>query len=121
MNKNRHAEQADSLSRSPGLHGAGRSVGSAGSLKIDHMVMLARLELTEEENAVFSQQLRNIIEYMDTLNELDTTTVTPTAHILPMKNVFREDIQKESLPKESALLNAPDKSGGFYRVPKIIE
>jgi len=90
-------------------------------MDIEHIVMLARLELTREERELFSKQLGNIIEYMDKLNELDTATVNPTAHVLPMKNVFREDVLKPSLPKEKALQNAPSRTDDFYRVPKIIE
>jgi len=90
-------------------------------MKIEHITMLARLELTEKEKEVFSKQLGSIIEYIDKLNELDTTNVAPTAHILSMKNVFRNDELKPSLPKDKALRNAPDKTNSFYRVPKIIE
>lgn len=90
-------------------------------MEIDHIIMLARLELTKKEKELFSKQLSNIIEYMNKLNELDTTDVIPTAHVIPMKNVFREDKLKPSLPKDKALQNAPNKTEDFYRVPKIIE
>lgn len=90
-------------------------------MRIEHIAMLARLELSEEEKQLFSEQLGSIIQYIDTLNELDTSDVEPTSHILPMKNVFRDDEPGPSLPREKALLNAPDSKDGFYRVPKIIE
>jgi aspartyl-tRNA(Asn)/glutamyl-tRNA(Gln) amidotransferase subunit C len=90
-------------------------------LKIEEIAMLARLELSEEEKKLFSGQLESIIQYIDKLNELDTTSVEPTAHVLPIKNVFRKDEPAPSLPKEKALQNAPDASESFYRVPKIIE
>ncbi len=90
-------------------------------MQIEHIVMLARLELTEEEKKLFSKQIASIIEYIDKLNELDTTNVDPTAHVLPMKNVFRDDELKPSLPKDKALQNAPNRTNDFYRVPKIIE
>ncbi len=90
-------------------------------MEIDHVSMLARLELSEEEKEIFSKQLSSIIEYIDKLNELDTTSVDPTAHVLPIKNVFREDELRQSLPKDKALQNAPNKADDFYRVPKIIE
>lgn len=90
-------------------------------MEIDHIVMLARLELTGEEKKLFSKQISSIIEYIDKLNELDTTNVDPTSHVLPMKNVFRNDELKPSLPKDNALQNAPDRTNDFYRVPKIIE
>ncbi len=90
-------------------------------MEIEHIVMLARLELTEEEKKLFSKQIGSIIEYIEKLNELDTTNVDPTSHILPMKNVFRDDKLKPSLLKDNALQNAPDRTNDFYRVPKIIE
>lgn len=90
-------------------------------MDIGHIVMLARLELTEEEKKLFSKQIESIIEYIDKLNELDTTNIEPTAHVLPIKNIFREDELKPSLPKDEALRNAPDRIHDFYRVPKIIE
>ena len=90
-------------------------------MEIDHVALLARLELTDEEKKLFSKQVGSIIEYVDKLNELDIGDVEPTAHVLPIKNVFREDELRDSLPREEALQNAPRKSDGFYRVPKIIE
>lgn len=90
-------------------------------MKIDHIAMLARLELTNEEKEIFSKQLSSIIEYIDKLNELDTTGIDPTAHVLPIKNIFRDDKLKPSLPKDKALRNAPGRTDDFYRVPKIIE
>ena len=83
--------------------------------------MLARLDLTSEEKEIFSKQLSSIIEYINKLNELDTTSIKPTAHILPIKNIFRDDKLKSSLPKDKALQNAPGRTDDFYRVPKIIE
>ena len=90
-------------------------------MEIDHVALLARLELNDEEKQLFSKQVGSIIEYVDKLNELDIDDVEPTAHVLPIKNVFREDELRSSLPREKALQNAPRKSEGFYRVPKIIE
>ncbi len=90
-------------------------------MEIEHVALLARLELKDDEKELFSKQVGNIIEYMDKLNELDIADVEPTAHVLPIKNVFREDELRTSLPRQKALQNAPRKSEGFYRVPKIIE
>ena len=89
-------------------------------MEIEHIAMLARLELHEEEKKLFSEQLGSIIKYIDKLNELDTSNVEPTEHVLPIKNVFRNDELRPSLPKEKALQNAPNSKEGFYRVPKII-
>ena len=90
-------------------------------MEIDHVALLARLKLSDSEKNLFSRQLDSIITYIDKLNELDTTNVTPTAHLLPIKNVFREDELKDSLERDKALQNAPDRSDGFFRVPRIIE
>ena len=90
-------------------------------MDIEHLSLLARLNLSDEEKQLFSRQVDSIIEYINTLNELDTTQVEPTAHILPMKNVFREDVLNVSLPREKAMQNAPEKNDDFYRVPRIIE
>ena len=90
-------------------------------MEIDHVALLARLELKDEEKELFSKQVGSIIEYVDKLNELDIDDVEPTAHVLPIKNVFREDELRASLPRDKALQNAPRESDGFYRVPKIIE
>ena len=90
-------------------------------MEIDHVALLARIELDDEEKELFSKQVGSIIEYVDKLNELDIDDVEPTAHVLPIKNVFREDELRDSLPREKALQNAPRESNGFYRVPKIIE
>ncbi len=90
-------------------------------MQIEHIALLARLELKEEEKKLFSEQLERIIEYVDKLNELDTADVTPTAHVVPLKNVFRADKLKQSLPKDKALQNAPHRVDDFYGVPKIIE
>ncbi len=90
-------------------------------MKIEHVSILARLALANEDKELFSKQIGRIIEYMDKLNKLNTANVEPTAHVLPMKNVFRDDALKPSLPKDKALQNAPNRSDDFYAVPKIIE
>jgi len=89
--------------------------------EIEHIAVLARLSLTEEEKELFVSQLSGILGYMEQLNELDTKEVEPTSHVLALGNVMREDIPAESLPREEALMNAPSHTEKFYRVPKIIE
>jgi len=83
--------------------------------------MLARLSLTEEEKELFGAQLSSILDYMEKLNELDTENIEPTSHVLTLSNVMREDAPRDSIPREDALSNAPDRTDKFYRVPKIIE
>jgi len=90
-------------------------------MDIDHAAKLARLNISQSEKELFTAQVQSILHYIEKLNELDTTSVEPTAHILPINNVFREDSLRESLPRHKALQNAPQKDEDFYRVPRIIE
>ncbi|HXX58031.1 MAG TPA: Asp-tRNA(Asn)/Glu-tRNA(Gln) amidotransferase subunit GatC [Thermodesulfovibrionales bacterium] len=90
-------------------------------IPVEHIAHLARLSLSESEKELFSGQLGGILEYVRKLNELDTSGVDPTSHVLEMNNVMREDALRSSLPLRAALANAPDRSGNFFRVPKIIE
>jgi aspartyl-tRNA(Asn)/glutamyl-tRNA(Gln) amidotransferase subunit C len=83
---------------------------------------LSRLELSPEEIDLYSRQLAHILDYISTLNELDTAATPPTSHPLEnLKNVFREDRPKPSLSLEDALRNAPERKGDFFAVPKVIE
>ncbi|MCX7793225.1 MAG: Asp-tRNA(Asn)/Glu-tRNA(Gln) amidotransferase subunit GatC [Thermodesulfovibrionales bacterium] len=89
--------------------------------EVSHIAHLARLSLSEEEKERFSLQLSNILTYMEKLNELDTSKIEPTSHVIPLKNVFRDDRVESSLLSEDALRNAPDRVDNFFRVPRIIE
>ena len=90
-------------------------------IHVAHIAHLARLFLSTEEQEKFSLQLNSILEYVEKLNELNTSGIEPTSHVLEIRNLMRDDIQRPSLPVDHALANAPDWSGNFYRVPKIIE
>jgi len=89
--------------------------------EVKRIGLLSRLKLTEEEIELFREQLSSILTYMDKLNELNTENVEPTSHVIPLKNVFRDDCVKESLDRDELLLNVPAKKDGFYKVPKIID
>ena len=89
--------------------------------EVRKVAKLARLKLSDKEIAAFSGQLSAILEYMDKLDELDTTDVKPLAHCLPISNVFREDKPKQSLGTEKTLANAPERDGDFFKVPKILD
>jgi aspartyl-tRNA(Asn)/glutamyl-tRNA(Gln) amidotransferase subunit C len=89
--------------------------------EVEHVARLARLELTEDEKETMTRQLDSILGYMEKLNELDTSQVEPTSHVIPMVNVMREDEVRPSLSPEDALANAPDREDAFFRVPRIIE
>lgn len=88
---------------------------------VERIAHLARLSLSEREKEKFSLQLGSIFAYVGKLNELDTSGIEPTSHVLKLGNVMREDKQKPSLLREDALRNAPENTGEFYKVPKIIE
>jgi aspartyl-tRNA(Asn)/glutamyl-tRNA(Gln) amidotransferase subunit C len=89
--------------------------------EVEHVAKLGRLELTEQEKTSLTDQLSNILTYVEKLNQLDTKGVEPTSHVLDISNVMREDVAHESLSQEQALANAPEKAAGHYKVPKIIE
>ncbi len=89
--------------------------------EVRHVARLARLQLDESQIQEMSETLSEILTYMGKLNEVDTSNISPTSHIVKMDTVFREDEAKESLALDEALQNAPDRAGPFYRVPKIIE
>lgn len=89
--------------------------------EIEHIAMLARLSLSENEKELFRSQLSNILDYIEKLNELDTKEIEPTSHVLSLSNVMRDDIPTSSIPREEALMNAPARTEKFFRVPKIIE
>lgn len=80
---------------------------------------LAKLSLTEDEIKTFPSQFSDIIDYIEQLNELDTTGVPPTARAIPSHNIFREDIVTESIETEEALKNAPESENNMFKVPKI--
>lgn len=88
--------------------------------QVEHVAMLARLELTEEEKEAYTTQLNAILEFMEQLNELDTEGVEPMAHVLPLVNVMRDDEVKPGLETDTALAGAPDQDQGHFRVPKIV-
>ncbi len=90
-------------------------------ISIEHIAHLARLSLSEKETELFGSQLDGILSYMEKLNELDTRDIEPTSHVIAIQNITRDDVPRPSLDREDALMNAPDKTDKFYRVPKIIE
>lgn len=88
--------------------------------EVEHVALLGRLELSQEEKKMYAEQLSAILEYAGMLDRLDTANVLPTAHVLPLKNVFREDRVGQHLPLDKTLQNAPDKDGNFFKVPRIV-
>lgn len=89
--------------------------------EVRYIAHLARLDLSKEEEKKFSRQLGDILAYVDKLKEVDTRSVPPTPHLFTLKNVFREDKRKDSLPVKEALRNAPQQRRDQFQVPKVIE
>ena len=86
-----------------------------------HIARLARLGLDEADVAKFQGQLSQILEQFEALRAIDTDDVPPTAYALPLENVVREDAQRPSLPVDVALANAPQRTGNFFRVRRVLE
>ena len=89
--------------------------------EVDHVAELARLSLTPEEATLFREQLSAILDYAAVLQEVDTSAVPPTATVLPLRNVMRDDVVRPSLPQEDVLANAPDAREGFFAVRQILQ
>jgi aspartyl-tRNA(Asn)/glutamyl-tRNA(Gln) amidotransferase subunit C len=89
--------------------------------EVKKVAKLARLDLTETELEEFTSQLSAILDYVAQMNELDTRSVEPLAHCLPISNVLRQDVVKPSLGTEKALANAPERDNEFFKVPKILD
>lgn len=88
---------------------------------VEKLAELAKLEFTEQEKAELLNDLNRILEFMDKLNELDTTGVEPLVYMNDEVNVLRADEVIQELTHEEALLNAPKKDSDYFRVPKVLE
>ena len=89
--------------------------------EVEHVAVLARLALNETELDQVTGQMNQMLGYVETLNELNTDGIVPTAHAVPVENAFREDTIRPSIGTEKALKNAPETANNCFRVPKIIE
>ena len=101
---------------------------------VEHVAALARLEFSDDEKEKFTHQLNEILEYMEKLNELDTSGVEPLSHVTGLspesrqastdsnssRRNMREDVARPSSPQEEMLMNAPDRNEKFFKVPKVI-
>lgn len=88
---------------------------------VRHVAHLARIAITDEEVRLYGKQLSKILDYVNQLNELDTSDVPPSEHPLYASNVFRADDPHQSWSHDAALKNAPDRHGDFFRVPKVLD
>jgi aspartyl-tRNA(Asn)/glutamyl-tRNA(Gln) amidotransferase subunit C len=88
--------------------------------QVHKVALLARLELTAQEEEKFTTQLGSILEYVEQLNEVDVSDVLPTTRAIDVSNVTRKD-ELEPYPEREAILNsAPEQEGEFFKVPKIL-
>jgi aspartyl-tRNA(Asn)/glutamyl-tRNA(Gln) amidotransferase subunit C len=89
--------------------------------EVIHVAQLARLSLDDASIDKFAGQIGQILDYVDTLNMVNTEGVEPTSHAITLTNAFREDDRQVCLDRDQALANAPDQEDGCFVVPKIIE
>jgi aspartyl-tRNA(Asn)/glutamyl-tRNA(Gln) amidotransferase subunit C len=87
---------------------------------VEYIAKLANLEFTDMEKHKFTQQMNQILNYVEQMNKLDTNKVEPLSHVIELSNVFRSDVVKQSVSTEEALKNAPEKNEQFFKVPKVI-
>ena len=88
--------------------------------QVQKIALLARLEITPEEEQQFSPQLNSILDYFEQLSELDTTDVPPTTRAIEISNVTREDAMQSYLNRDKLLQQAPEQNGDFFEVPQIL-
>jgi aspartyl-tRNA(Asn)/glutamyl-tRNA(Gln) amidotransferase subunit C len=94
---------------------------AAPDLDVRYVAQLARLNLSDDEVSTFQAQLGKVIEFVQQLSKVDVESIEPTAHANPIFNVFREDIERPSLPLRDALSNAPRKANDLIVVTKVVE
>lgn len=88
---------------------------------IEYVGILAKLELTDEEKEQAKKDMGSMLDYIDKLNELDTSEADPMSHVFPIQNVFREDIVTNGDEREAVLSNAPEEKDGAFVVPKTFD
>ena len=88
---------------------------------IDYVGILAKLDLSPEEKEAAKKDMGRMLDYIDKLNELDSTGVEPMSHVFPVCNVFREDVVTNGDDRDNMLKNAPECKDGSYKVPKTVE
>ncbi|MBV9471106.1 MAG: Asp-tRNA(Asn)/Glu-tRNA(Gln) amidotransferase subunit GatC [Abitibacteriaceae bacterium] len=89
--------------------------------EVDHITLLARLELSPAERERAAGELSQILDYFEQLKQLDTENVEPTEHVLPINNVLRVDETRPCLSLEAVLQNAPEHASGMFQVPRVVE
>ena len=88
---------------------------------IEYVGILAKPELNDQEKEEAKKDMERMLDYIDQLNELDTTGIEPMSYIFPVTNVFREDVVTNGDEHEQTLANAPEAKDGAFKVPKTVE
>ena len=88
---------------------------------MEYVGILAKLELSKEEQKAARKDMERMLDYIDKLNELDTSEVEPMSHVFPVNNVFREDVVTNGDDRENILKNAPEERDGAFVVPKTFD
>ena len=89
--------------------------------QVEHIAELARLDLTPEEKARYQKQLSAILDYAARLQTLDTSSIPPTASVLPPRSVLRPDVALPGLERDALLRNAPEAEAGQFKVPPVLD
>jgi len=87
---------------------------------VEHVAALARLGLSEEEKERLRDQLSSILDHINALQDVDTSAIPPTAQVIRLDNVMRDDQPRPSLPREAVLANAPRQTDGFFEVDAVL-
>ncbi len=114
-------QRAEAQVRKSGKYAQSAHQNTISDEMIDYVGILAKLELSPEEKERAKKDMGEMLDYIDKLNELDTTGIEPMSHIFPMTNVFREDVVTNGDDSENMLQNAPEVKNGSYVVPKTVE
>ena len=88
---------------------------------IESVAYLSRLELSDDEKDRFTGHINRLLDNFEKLQELDTTDVEPTSHVIPVSNVFRKDESRPSLPPEEVVSNGPQVADNCFVVPRVVE
>ena len=88
---------------------------------IEYVGILSKLELSEEEKEQAKKDMGSMLDYIDKLNELDTTGIEPMSHVFPVQNVFREDVVTNGDESEKTLKNAPGEKDNMFMVPRTFD
>ena len=88
---------------------------------IEYVGILSKLELSEEEKEQAKKDMGSMLDYIDILNELDTTGIEPMSHVFPVQNVFREDVVTNGDESEKTLKNAPGEKDNMFMVPRTFD